>query len=79
VVTEAAEHSTVTAHEPLTGLPEAITAARTQAGSLLSGFRHQAGLSQVQLAGRIGYSATAVAHAELGPAARVRGVLGTRR
>jgi transcriptional regulator with XRE-family HTH domain len=66
MVTEAAGHPTVTAHQPLTGLPEAITAARTQAGSLLSGFRHQAGLSQVQLAERIGYSATAVAHAELG-------------
>lgn len=56
----------MTAQEPLaTGLPEAITAARTQAGSLLAGLRHQAGLSQVQLAWRIGYSPTAVAHVEL--------------
>ena len=66
MVTESAGHSTATAQDALTGLPEAITAARTQAGSLLAGFRHQAGLSQVQLAGRIGYSATVVAHAERG-------------
>lgn len=33
---------------------------------MLACFRHAAGLSQVQLAGRIGYSATVVAHAELG-------------
>ena len=48
------------------GLREAIAAARTEAGGLLAGFRHTAGLSQVQLAGQIGYSATVVAHAELG-------------
>ena len=56
----------VTAREPLAGLREAIAAARTEAGGLLAGFRHTAGLSQVQLAGQIGYSATVVAHAELG-------------
>jgi transcriptional regulator with XRE-family HTH domain len=60
------EHSAVTAQKPLAGMREAIAAARTEAGALLAGFRHTAGLSQVQLAGRIGYSATAVAHAELG-------------
>jgi len=54
----------VTAH--VSGLREAIAAARTEAGGLLAGFRHTAGLSQVQLAGQIGYSATVVAHAELG-------------
>ena len=48
------------------GLREAIAAARTEAGGLLAGFRHTAGLSQVQLAGQIGYSTTVVAHAELG-------------
>jgi transcriptional regulator with XRE-family HTH domain len=52
--------------EPLVGLREDIAAARTQAGRLLACLRHAAGLSQVQLAGRIGYSATAVAHAERG-------------
>ena len=56
----------MTAPEPLAGLREAIAAARKEAGGLLAGFRHTAGLSQVQLAGRIGYSATVVAHAELG-------------
>ena len=55
-----------TAPEPLADRREAIAAARTEAGTLLAGFRHTAGLSQVQLAGRIGYSATVVAHAELG-------------
>ena len=39
---------------------------RREAGGLLAGIRHAAGLSQVKLAGRIGYSATVVAHAELG-------------
>jgi len=56
----------VTAPEPLPGRREAIAAARTEAGGLLAGFRYTAGLSQVQLAGQIGYSATVVAHAELG-------------
>jgi transcriptional regulator with XRE-family HTH domain len=56
----------VNAREPLAGLREAIAAARKEAGGLLAGFRHTAGLSQVQLAGQIGYSATVVAHAELG-------------
>ena len=56
----------MTAPEPLPGRREAIAAARTEAGGLLAGFRHTAGLSQVQLAGQIGYSATVVAHAELG-------------
>jgi hypothetical protein len=45
---------------------EAIAAARAEAGHMLACFRHTAGLSQVQLAGWIGYSATVVAHAELG-------------
>jgi transcriptional regulator with XRE-family HTH domain len=66
LVTDSPGHSIVTAQEQLTGLREAIAAARTEAGGLLAGFRHAAGLSQVQLAGRIGYSATAVAHAERG-------------
>jgi Helix-turn-helix domain len=48
----------------LSVLEEAIAAARAEAGSLLACFRHAAGLSQVQLAGLMGYSATAVAHAE---------------
>jgi transcriptional regulator with XRE-family HTH domain len=56
----------MTAPEPLAALREAITAARNEAGRLLACFRHAAGLSQVQLARRIGYSATVVAHAELG-------------
>lgn len=49
---------------PLPVLEEAIAAARAQAGRLLACFRHAAGLSQVQLAGLMGYSPTAVAHAE---------------
>jgi transcriptional regulator with XRE-family HTH domain len=61
-----AGYSVVTAQEPPTGLREAIAAARADAGGLLTGFRHTAGLSQVQLARQIGYSATVVAHAELG-------------
>jgi transcriptional regulator with XRE-family HTH domain len=56
----------VNAREPLASLQEAIAAARKEAGGLLAGFRHTAGLSQVQLARQIGYSATVVAHAELG-------------
>ena len=56
----------MTVQEPLTGLREAIAAARTEAGGILAGFRHTAGLSQVQLAAMIGYSATPVAHAERG-------------
>ena len=47
-------------------LREGIAAARTEAGGILAAFRHKAGLSQVQLAAMIGYSATAVAHAERG-------------
>ena len=66
MVTDSPGHSMVTAHEQLAGLREAIAAARTEAGGLLAGFRHAAGLSQVQLAERIGYNATAVAHAERG-------------
>ncbi|MGH3289398.1 MAG: helix-turn-helix domain-containing protein [Streptosporangiaceae bacterium] len=54
----------MTVQEPLAGLREAIAAARTEAGGILAGFRRTAGLSQVQLAAMIGYSATAVAHAE---------------
>lgn len=52
--------------QPLAILREDVAAARTQAGLLLACLRHAAGLSQVQLAGRIGYSATVVAHAERG-------------
>jgi hypothetical protein len=37
----------VTAPEPLAGRREAIAAVRAEAGSLLAGFRHAAGLSQV--------------------------------
>lgn len=58
--------SAAASQEPLAILREDIAAARTQAGRLLACLRHAAGLSQVQLAGRIGYSATAVAHAERG-------------
>jgi transcriptional regulator with XRE-family HTH domain len=56
----------MTVHEPLASLREVIAAARAEAGSLLACLRHTAGLSQVQLARRVGYSATVVAHAELG-------------
>ncbi len=56
----------MTAQDPLAGLREAIAAARAEAGGILAGFRHTAGLSQVQLAAVIGYSATPVAHAERG-------------
>ena len=66
MVTDSAGHSALTAQEPPAGLQEAVAAARREAGGLLAGFRHTAGLSQVHLAGRIGYSATVVAHAELG-------------
>jgi transcriptional regulator with XRE-family HTH domain len=52
--------------DPLADLREAIAAARTHAGRLLACLRHAAELSQVQLARRIGYSATVVAHAERG-------------
>jgi transcriptional regulator with XRE-family HTH domain len=62
----AADDFAVTAEDTLAHLREAITAARNEAGRLLACFRHAAGISQVQLAGRIGYSSTAVAHAELG-------------
>ncbi len=65
-MTGSGSHSAVTVQEPLTGLREAIAAARTEAGGILAGFRHTAGLSQVQLAAMIGYSATPVAHAERG-------------
>jgi transcriptional regulator with XRE-family HTH domain len=64
--TSAAHDPAMTAQEPLAGLREAIASTRAEAGRLLACFRHAAGLSQVQLAGRIGYSATVVAHAELG-------------
>lgn len=43
---------------------EAIAAAHTEAGGILAGFRHAAGLSQVQFGAIIGHSGTAVAHAE---------------
>jgi hypothetical protein len=66
MVTDSAGHSAVTAQEPLADPQEAIAAARREAGGLLAGFRHTAGLSQVQLARRIGHRATAVAHAERG-------------
>jgi ribosome-binding protein aMBF1 (putative translation factor) len=73
-MTTAAEHATAPAQDqpatagqdPLASLREAIAAARTEAGRLLACLRHTAGLSQVRLAGRIGYSATVVARAELG-------------
>lgn len=52
--------------DPVASLREAIVAARIEAGRLLACLRHTAGLSQVRLSGRIGYSATVVAHAELG-------------
>jgi hypothetical protein len=73
-MTTKAEHATAPAQDqpatagqdPLASLREAIAAARTEAGRLLACLRHTAGLSQVRLAGRIGYSATVVAHAELG-------------
>ena len=63
-MTGSGSHSAVTVQEPLAELREAIAAARAEAGGILAGFRHTAGLSQVQLAAMIGYSATAVAHAE---------------
>jgi transcriptional regulator with XRE-family HTH domain len=56
----------MTGQEPLADLWEAAAAARKEAGSLLACLRHAAGLSQVRLAGQLGYSATVVAHAELG-------------
>ena len=55
----------MTGQEPLADLWEAAAAARKEAGSLLACLRHAAGLSQVRLAGQLGYSATVVAHAEL--------------
>jgi hypothetical protein len=58
----------MTGQEPLPSLREAIAAARTEAGSLLACLRHTAGLSQVQLAGQIGYSATAASDPDYGPA-----------
>lgn len=64
--TSAAHDSAMTAQDSLAGLREATAAARAEAGRLLACLRHAAGLSQVRLAGRIGYSATAVAHAERG-------------
>jgi hypothetical protein len=68
LVTDSPGHSIVTAQEQLTGLREAIAAARTEAGGLLAGFRHAAGLSQVQLAGRIGYCRLARRQASTSPA-----------
>ena len=62
----ASRDSAMTADEPLARMREVIAAARAEAGSQLACLRHTAGLSQVQLARRIGYSATVVAHAELG-------------
>lgn len=56
----------MTGQETIAGLREAVAAARKEAGRLLACLRHAAGLSQVRLAGQIGYSATVVAHAELG-------------
>lgn len=56
----------MTVQDPLAWLREAIASARAEAGRMLACFRHAAGLSQARLAGRIGYSATVVAHAELG-------------
>jgi transcriptional regulator with XRE-family HTH domain len=53
-------------HNQMSDLGETIATARIEAGRLLACLRHAAGLSQVQLARRIGYSATVVAHAELG-------------
>ena len=66
MVTDSAGHAVMTVQEPLTGLRESIAAARREAGSLLAAFRRAAGLTQVQLAAQIGYSPTAVAHAERG-------------
>jgi hypothetical protein len=73
-MTTTTEHATAPAQDqpatagqdPLASLREATAAARIEAGRLLACLRHTAGLSQVRLAGRIGYSATVVAHAELG-------------
>lgn len=64
--TPAADHPAAAGQDPLASLREASASARTEAGRLLACLRHTAGFSQAQLAGRIGYSATAVAHAELG-------------
>jgi ribosome-binding protein aMBF1 (putative translation factor) len=73
-MTTTSEHGAASAEDQLSmagqnllaDLGEAIAAARVEAGRLLACIRHAAGLSQVQLAKRIGYSATAVAHAERG-------------
>jgi transcriptional regulator with XRE-family HTH domain len=64
--TPAACEPAMTVRDPLAGLREAIASARAEAERLLACFRHAAGLSQARLAARIGYSATVVAHAELG-------------
>lgn len=64
--TQAAHDAVVNIKDPVASLTAAIAAARTEAGRLLVCFRHAAGLSQARLAGQIGYSATVVAHAELG-------------
>ena len=61
-----ASATATTDEDRLTGLREPVAAARAEAGHVLAGLRNTAGLSQVRLAGRIGYSATAVAHAERG-------------
>jgi DNA-binding transcriptional ArsR family regulator/transcriptional regulator with XRE-family HTH domain len=58
--------SSTAGHDLLADLREAIAAARIRAGRLLACLRHTAGISQAHLARRIGYSATVVAHAELG-------------
>jgi Helix-turn-helix domain len=65
-MTPAEDQPAAAGQDPLAELREAIAAARTEAGRLLACLRHTAGLSQARLAGRIGYSATVVAHAELG-------------
>lgn len=63
---DAGHEDTAQAGPPCTlaDLQEAIAAARTEASRLPACFRRAAGRSQLRLAGKIGYSATA-AHAEL--------------
>lgn len=64
MVTGSAGRGAVSLQEPLAGLRAAVAAARREAGGILAAFRHTAGFSQAELATRIGYSPTAVAHAE---------------
>jgi transcriptional regulator with XRE-family HTH domain len=63
---QAEDHLATAGQDPLANLGEATAAGRIEAGRLLAYLRHTARFSQVQLARRIGYSATVVAHAELG-------------